>query len=268
MTTPPVFLIDPGAAAPSGRAAVGEGAGFAVGETVSLYGEEARHAHVKRIAAGETIDLVDGQGLRLTCEVVGVAKTAVEAVVRRRVVEEPPRPRLTLVQALAKGGRDEQAIEAATEVGIDRVIPWEARRSIVQWSGPKADKGRAKWQSICVSAMKQSRRAFLPGVEEVLSFRGIEAWTRSVIGEGGAVLVCHESAERHLSDLLNHWGNSGKSFTEIAVVVGPEGGIDEDELAAFRAGGAEIILLGPHVLRSSTAGPLATALVAAGCGRW
>ena len=132
---------------------------LSVGDSATLGGAEGRHAaSVRRIGAGEWIDVVDGCGLRATCEVCGSDKSSLHLVVRELVREDAPSPEVILVQALAKGGRDEAAVEICTEIGIDRVIPWASQRAIVQWKGPKAEKGRAKWESVARAAAKQSRR--------------------------------------------------------------------------------------------------------------
>ena len=147
-------------------------ASVGVGDRATLAGAEGRHAaSVRRIGAGEWVDVVDGVGLRLTCEVAGADKSSLSLVVREVLQEERPVPEIVLVQALAKGGRDEAAVEICTEIGIDRVIPWASQRAIVQWKGPKADKGRAKWEGVARAAAKQSRRAFVPTVEGVMDSR-------------------------------------------------------------------------------------------------
>ncbi|HUG50117.1 MAG TPA: RsmE family RNA methyltransferase, partial [Terrimesophilobacter sp.] len=127
----------------------------AAGSVVSILGEEARHAvTVSRIRVGETLSIGNGRGLVVTGAVVEAgARLSIEAA---DVVRVPaPTPRLTLVQALAKGGRDELAIQAATELGVDAVIPWASQRSIVRWAGPKALKGQQRWASIVREATKQ-----------------------------------------------------------------------------------------------------------------
>ena len=153
--TLPLFLVEP---ALSWR-------GAAVGSRVVLDGPEGRHAAtVRRIAAGEQVMLADGAGLRLTCDVVAAGKAELELSVVEVCREPEPQPRFVLVQALAKGDRDDQAIEAATEFGVDEVVPWQASRSIVQWRGERGDKARRKWESTVAAAAKQSRRARVPVV--------------------------------------------------------------------------------------------------------
>lgn len=248
---------------------VPDAASLQPGDRAHLGGVEGRHAAVvRRLGPGEPLDVVDGHGLRLTCRVESASKSGLDLVVDARSEEPGPRPRLVLVQALAKGGRDEQAVETATEVGVDEVVPWQADRSIVRWSAQKAPRGVAKWQEVARAAAKQSRRARVPGVGGVLDSRGLLGWVRSVIDEGGLCLVCHEEAEETLTGFLRDRRESLAGATRVAVVVGPEGGISPEEIAGLREAGAQVVLLGPHVLRSSTAGPAACILLGAALGRW
>lgn len=257
--TLPVFLADDLLVPAAGA--------LAAGDRARLEGAEGRHAAVvRRLGAGEPFDVVDGDGLRLTCETVGVSGPAVDLVVRGRREEPPARPELILVQALAKGGRDEQAIETATEVGVDRIVPWQANRSIVRWSGAKAERSRARWADTVRAAAKQSRRARVPGVLPALDSRGLVRWVAALLDEGGRCLICHEEADRTLTERLA--GADLSDASAIALIVGPEGGIDAGELEALAGAGADPVLLGPHVLRSASAGPAAAVLVSAAVGRW
>lgn len=239
------------------------GAAPAPGQTITLDGPEGRHAAiVQRRGPWERIDVTDGRGLRAECTVTEVVDQSLRLRVEAVTTEPAPRPVLTLVQALAKGDRDEQAIEAAVECGVDAVIPWQADRSIVQWRGPRAAKAHAKWVSTVLAATKQARRAWLPSVAEMVTSKGLVALTKQVTGDDGAVLVLHEAADVPLADaMLPETG-------ELLIVVGPEGGISEPETAALEAAGAQVARLGPHVMRTSTAGPVAVALLSERLGRW
>ncbi|MCV2393931.1 16S rRNA (uracil(1498)-N(3))-methyltransferase [Actinotalea sp. M2MS4P-6] len=250
--TAPVFLAEPGVLD-----------GLEPGARYVLEGAEARHAGVvQRRRPGEAVDVVDGAGVRLCCTIADVEPGRLVLQVAERVVEARPAVRVVLVQALAKGDRDELAIEAATEVGVDGIVPWQAQRSIVVWRGDRAARSRAKWLATVRSATKQSRRAAVPEVAEAVTTAGLAALTAQVVGDGGAVLVLHESATTPLRDAA--LPDAG----DVLLVVGPEGGIDDDELAALTGAGAVAVRLGPHVLRTSTAGPVAAALVAERLGRW
>lgn len=245
--TLPLFLVDP---------ALLTGAG--PGDQLLLDGPEGRHAAtVRRIAPGEQVMLADGAGLRATCDVVGAGKAELQLVVRELAVEDEPQPRFVLVQALAKGDRDDQAVEAATEFGVDEVVPWQAARCIVQWRGDRGDKARRKWESAVVAAAKQSRRSRVPVVAELATTSSLA--TR--VGGAAAAYVLHEGATESLA------AQALPDAGEILVVVGPEGGITPEEVAALEAAGAVTVRLGSTVLRSSSAGPAALAVLSA-AARW
>ncbi|WP_446665617.1 16S rRNA (uracil(1498)-N(3))-methyltransferase [Flexivirga sp. B27] len=223
------------------------------GDVVAVTGDEARHAVVvSRLAVGESVQVADGSGRVAEGEIVTAARD--ELVVRIASIRESDRPatRFVLMQALAKGGRDEQAVEAATELGVDGVIPWQADRSIVQWRGEKAAKAHRKWESLVLAASKQSRRATVPQVEQLATGRTASARLQ----EADAVVILHEDAEASIAEFDAPAG-------EVVVVVGPEGGITPEELAAFEDAGGSAIRLGPTVLRASNAGPTALAVLLA-----
>lgn len=245
---------------------------LSVGDSATLGGAEGRHAaSVRRIGAGEWVDVVDGLGLRATCEVSGSDKSTLSLIVRELVHEDAPSPEVILVQALAKGGRDEAAVEICTEIGIDRVVPWASQRAIVQWKGPKAEKGRAKWEGVARAAAKQSRRVYVPVVEDVKDSRELASWVASLIGEAGVAFVCHEEATESLGAALARIQESseeGALPARIALIVGPEGGIGPEETAQLLDAGARTIGLGDNVLRSSTAGAVALTLIRAAAGKY
>jgi len=233
-------------------------AGVRVGGSVVLDGPEGRHAAtVRRIGVGESVLLSDGRGSRATAEVVAAGKAELDLVVT--AVEEDPEPalRLVLVQALAKADRDDQAIESATELGVDEVVPWQAARSIVVWRGDRAAKALRKWESVVTAAAKQSRRSRVPVVAGPVGQRGLVERIRG----SALALVLHEDAMAPLA------GQVLPDAGDVLVVVGPEGGISPEELAAFESAGAVPVRLGSTVLRSSSAGPAALAVLSA-ASRW
>ena len=297
--TAPVFILTSDTLEPAGAAARA-----VAGDVLTLMGPEARHAvSVRRLRAGERVDLVDGAGLRLVCEAMRPGAPAagdrpagpdrsnhpgpgrpgrpdrpdrpkrsggsdrLTVRVLERVEEPEPPVRLALVQAPAKGGRDEQAVETATEVGVDLVVPWRASRCVSVWSGPRAARGRARWEATAREAAKQARRARVPRVERDLSTRELAAWVRGVTDAGGAVLVLHEEASTPIGTAALPEPGDGRSPV-LAVVVGPEGGIGEEEVAALEGAGARAVRLGPHVMRTASAGPVALALLAERAGLW
>jgi len=251
--TRPLYLVEPAALA-----------GLRPGQALRLNGEEGRHAAaVRRTTAGEQIDVADGAGRRARCTVRAVARHELELIVDDLDEEPVPRPRLVLVQALAKGGRDELAIETATELGVDRVVPWQAGRSVVVWQGERARRAQAKWVDAVRGAAKQSRRARVPVVDPALDSAGLAGRLATLVSQGSLVLVLHEEATAPIGTVP-----LPDAAEDVWVVVGPEGGIDAAELARFEEVGARSVRLGPHVLRSSTAGPAALAVLAARLGRW
>ncbi|MDD9207406.1 16S rRNA (uracil(1498)-N(3))-methyltransferase [Georgenia sp. 10Sc9-8] len=257
-------------AGPGGLDAVAPGA------TVTLTGDEARHAAtVRRLRSGEAVELVDGAGRRVAGTVQRAAKDELVVAVAEVTDEHPPTVRLVLVQALAKGGRDEQATETATELGVDAVVPWQSERAVSVWSGPKVRRGRERWSAVALAAAKQSRRAFVPAVAEPVGTRALAARCAEVVTAGGAVVVLHEAATTPLHEAalpapgtLVLAGEHAATAPEVLVVVGPEGGIAPGELDVLASAGAQVARLGPHVLRTSTAGPVAVALLAQRLGRW
>ncbi len=239
------------------------------GDELVLTGTEARHAvTVRRLREPERVDLVDGSGLRLVCTVTSAGDGARDRLgvrVLERVVEPAPLVRLVLVQALAKGGRDEQAVETATEVGAETVLPWQARRCVSVWQGARRSRGRQRWQTTAREAAKQARRAVVPQVEEVRSTGELAQWARATTQAGGVVALLHEEARAPLSALAGP-GQDGRPV--LAVIVGPEGGIEREEVAVLEEAGAMTVRLGPHVMRTASAGPVALAVLAQRAGLW
>lgn len=229
------------------------------GDGIVLDGPEGRHAAaVRRLRAGERIDLTDGAGQVAECVVVEVARDSLSAEVLRRYDVPMPQPRLVVVQGLPKGDRGELAVEMMTEVGVDVIVPWAAARCVTQWKGDRAGKALARWRSTAREAGKQARRFHLPEVTE----QATTAQVCALLSGAALSLVLHEAATEPLTSFdLPEKG-------DVVVVVGPEGGVSEDEIAKFRAATAVPALLGPTVLRTSTAGVAAAAVLLARSGRW
>jgi 16S rRNA (uracil1498-N3)-methyltransferase len=240
--------------------------GMAAGEVFVLGGAEARHAvTVKRLSPGEAVDIVDGAGTRMTGKVVAAAASELEVECGSLSFEDRPAVRLVLVQALAKGDRDELAIETATELGVDAVIPWQSERSIVRWKGDRAARAHAKWESSVAAAAKQARRAWIPEVRAAVETAGLSA----AVEAADLAVILHEDAVRPLRTVLERWqAAAGAGPREILLIVGPEGGISPREVTKLCGQGAVTALLGHHVLRSSTAGPAAVVLASDVLGRW
>jgi 16S rRNA (uracil1498-N3)-methyltransferase len=223
----------------------------------TLDGPEGHHAaDVQRLRAGEEVLLGDGRGGVASAVVAAAYKGRLDLTVERLSRQETPAVRITVAQGIAKGDRGEFAVQAMTEVGVDEILPWAAARSVAQWKGDRGAKARDKWAATAREAAKQARRAYVPAVADQLSTKQLAARL------SGTAFVLHEEAVVRLSSApLPEAG-------EIVLVVGPEGGIDAQELAAFQAAGAVAVRLGDEVLRTSTAGVAAISLLNARLGRW
>lgn len=238
-----------------------EASALSAGDLYQLGGPEGHHAAtVKRLGEGEPVDLVDGNGLRLRSTVQSARQGVLAVRIDERIVEAAATPSITLVQALAKDGRDELAIETATELGVDAIIPWQADRSIVRWKADRVEKSLAKWRKTVQAATKQARRAWLPAVAEPLDSVGL---VRHAEVHNAQLLVLHEQASAGVSELSGLEAASG-----LLLIVGPEGGISDRELELFATSGAQQLRLGRHVLRSSTAGPAAISVLSERLARW
>ena len=241
---------------------------ISVGTSVTVGGDEGRHAvKVARLRVGETVLIGDGRGRVATATVthtIGSQFTAhLDAL--KLDVTTPRRPRLTLVQALAKGDRDERAVEQATEFGVDEIRSWQAHRSVSRWSTPeKREKGQEKWRRIAREASKQAIRAWIPDVDE---FHMPGALDRAAGGSGatGAVFVLDPRAETALSEAVR---NLPDTTTSVTLIVGPEGGITSEETEVLSAAGALRVRLGSTVLRTSSAGAAGIAVVLTVLGEW
>jgi 16S rRNA (uracil1498-N3)-methyltransferase len=241
---PPVFLAD--------RAALGS-------DVVLLSGAEGRHAAtVRRLRPGERADVTDGAGLVAECVVAGPAKGGLELIVQARREVPRPDPAITVVQAIPKGDRGELAVEEMTEVGVDRIVPWAAARCVPVWQGARGERSLARWRLTAREAATQSRRAWIPEVTPVASAGRVA----ELIEKAACAMVLEPGAAASLGRL------SLPESGDLLVVVGPEGGITGEEGAAFGAAGAMACRLGPTVLRTSTAGTVAAAILLTRSGRW
>ncbi|WP_129842555.1 16S rRNA (uracil(1498)-N(3))-methyltransferase [Streptomyces sp. RFCAC02] len=237
----------------------------APGHTLVLDGAEGRHAvAVRRLRAGEDIVLTDGRGTGAVGTVASVTGRDRLDVLVTEVRREPePAPRVTVVQALPKGDRGELAVETMTETGVDRIVPWAAARCVTQWRAERGAKALAKWRATAREAGKQARRLRFPEVTDPVTTRQ----AAGLLAGASFAAVLHESGTEALSGApLPVDGGAGDGG--IVLVVGPEGGVSPEELAAFAAAGARPYRLGPTVLRTSTAGTVALALCLGRTRRW
>jgi len=234
---------------------------LAVGERVALGGSEGRHAAtVSRLRAGERVTLGNGRGLTAAVVVQGVAKDSVDFEIEQVQQVSAPAHAFVLAQALAKTDRDERAVEAAVELGVDAVVPFAAARSVSRWDATKEAKGRARWQSIAREAAKQSLRAWVPEVRALAN-------ANDLVAREATRLIVLDAAGVSPHDV--DWSDTtSPDVRETVFVVGPEGGFSSEERDAFAAAGATFVRLGANVLRTSTAGPVALGIASALSGRW
>lgn len=234
------------------------------GEAYTLTGPEGHHAAtVQRLRVGQPLTLADGRGGAASAVVGAVGRGTLTVRITTRRYVEPPDPRLVVVQGIAKGDRGELAVQAMTEVGADEIVPWSAARSVTRWRDERGARARQRWVSTAREASKQSRRWWLPVVAG--SAEAPDESTAAVAGRlasAAAGLVLHEQAEERLT--VVELPPAG----EIVLVVGPEGGITTDEVDQFVAAGARAVRLGAAVLRTSTAGTAALAVLCARLARW
>ena len=232
-----------------------------VGELAIVDGDEGFHAaNVRRIRLGEEIDLGDRDGTVAHCVVEDVARGRLTARVLDRGTVPVPSPTVTVVQALPKSDRSELAVELATEAGADAFIAWQASRCVARWDGSaKVDKGLRRWAAVARSAARQSRRPYVPSISGVVSTAEL---VQRVRDDTAMALVLHESATVTLTEV------PVAQVDSILLVVGPEGGIADDEIAALTDAGATPVRLGPTVLRTSSAAAVALGALGALTSRW
>ena len=223
---------------------------LAESDEILVDGAEGRHAvDVLRLAPGEHVRVGDGRGTVADGEVLAAGPDGLRVAVRSRFEVPAQAPEFVLVQALPKGDRGPLAVDLATELGVDRIVPWTASRCVTRWRDDRVDKGVAKWRAAAHAASKQSRRARVPEVTEPMTTREV----CGLLADADLAVVLHEQARRPLAEL-----DIPRTGT-VVVIVGPEGGLTDGEVVAFRAAGAQAVRLGAEVLRTSTAGAAALA---------
>lgn len=237
--TAPLFLVD---------------AEVVGADRIVVDGDEGRHAaDVRRLRVGEPVDIGDACGHVARGVVAEVGRGRLVVDVKSRDSIAMPSPRFVVVQALAKGGRDLDAVEAMTEVGVDEIVAWAAERSVAR----PTERTLAKWSATAREATKQSRRAWTPAMSGPCSTADVV----NRLTEAALAVVLHEEATESLATLpLPDAG-------DVVLVVGPEGGLSDTEIDAFGSTGAHIRRLGEAVLRTSTAGVAGLSVVSA-AKRW
>lgn len=230
------------------------------GDSFTLAGEEGHHARsVRRIRVNERICLTDGRGgWAVGCVDGFPGRGQVSGHIEDRGHQPIASPPITVVQALIKGDRSTLAVELLTEVGVDHIVPWEADRSVVRWHGERAARGRQRWQRAAQESAKQSRRLHVPQIHPAITSENLA----EVLDCAGSKVVCHENAPTAITQVPI------STDSGVVIVVGPEGGISERELDLCAETGAQLVGLGPTVLRASSAGVVAASWVLGATGRW
>ena len=229
---------------------------ISTGQRQVLESDEAHHAiKVLRLNIGEIIKVSDGVGKWVSGPIVEIAKKELFISISERGEIQAAKPELVLVQAITKSDRNKEMLELAVEAGVDRIIPWQSERSISKWQSDSEQ----KWQVGIKQSCKQARQVKLPQLMQVMSTSEVI----KSIGEGGFGIVFHEEASTKFSDLT-----IPNSQSSVYLVIGPEGGISEQELLSFQNNGSKVVRLGDTVLRSAHAGFAALSAVQTKLGRW
>ena len=225
-------------------------------KTQALDNDEAHHAiKVMRLKIGEEIKISDGEGSWVSGPISEVGKKSLKITVTSNGIERIKKPELVLVQAITKSDRNKEMLELITVAGVDRIIPWQAERSISKWQSNSYD----KWSNSIKEASKQSRRVNLPKLEKVMSTKQIIE--QMVVND--CIVVFHESANEKFSSL-----DISQKASTLYLIIGPEGGITDTELEIFKSKGGNLVRLGEPVLRSAHAGFAALASIQTKLERW
>ena len=226
------------------------------GSTQTLDKDDAHHAiKVLRLKLGEVIKISDGVNKWVSGSIIEISKKELTISISERGNFEEKKPELVLVQAVTKSERNKEMLELAIEAGVDRIIPWQAERSISKWQSDSAQ----KWEIGIKEACKQARQVRLPKLMPMLTTAGVV----QLLSKDARIIVFHESASEKFAQL-----QLPESLASIYLVIGPEGGISQSELSIFENGGSKIVRLGETVLRSAHAGFAAISAVQTKLGRW
>lgn len=237
----------------------------AAGERVILDGDEGHHAtRVLRMRVGESVMVCDGAGEVGDGVVSSVERAGLTIEVAERWSVAAASPKVTVVQALPKSDRSELAVDLAVEAGVDEIVPWQAQRCVSRWDAAKSEKGQRRWEAVAGAASRQSRRAYVPAVRELHSTAQLAESVRARAADGAVVLVLHESADSGLGALAQRFA----SAPSVVLIVGPEGGVADEELRVLVDAGAAPVRLGPTVLRTSSAAAVALGALGVLTDRW
>ena len=217
------------------------------GETAFLCEEDAHHAiRVLRMKPGEGCELFAG-GRRFSGEVASIGDGAVQMRITGELPSTEPRLRVTLYQGLPKADKMELIVQKAVELGACAVVPVAMSRCVVQLDAKDGRKKQERWQKIAREACKQSGRCEMMQVTEPISFRQLLAR----LPEHGAAIVPWEDARGYS---LARFHAEHPDITDLAIVIGPEGGMSGEEIERMKGSKCRAVPLGPRILRTETAG--------------
>lgn len=229
---------------------------LSAGTTQELSGDEGHHAvAVMRLSIGEQIKIADGSGNWVSGTITEVGKKSLKIDVAQRGSAQSGKPELIVVQAVTKSDRTKEMLELLTVAGADQIIPWQAERCISKWQSDSA----SKWLVLIKEAAKQSRRVKLPLLSDEVSTNQLV----KLINPNDKVIILHESASNRISQI-----NFSSEIQRVFIIIGPEGGISDAEIAQLEAVGAVTARMGDLVLRSAHAGFAALAAIQSSIGRW
>jgi 16S rRNA (uracil1498-N3)-methyltransferase len=226
------------------------------GNSQLLDKDEAHHAiKVLRVKIGEEIMISDGSGNWVSGPIEELGKKTLLIKVSNQGQKKLNKPELVIVQAITKSDRNKEMLELITVAGVDRIIPWQSDRSISKWQSDSAD----KWELTIKESCKQARRVVMPKLSKSINSKQLAEELISVPFS----IIFHEAASTNFSDV-----NVPSDITSIYLIIGPEGGITDEELLMFKGTTSNIVRLGEPVLRSAHAGFAALAAVQTKLGRW
>lgn len=234
-------------------------ASLQVGQELALPAEAARHAlRVLRLGAGDRVVLFNGDGTQYPARLAAVDASSARACVE--AAETPVREsplRVTLVQAVARGEKMDWIIQKATELGVARIRPVITERSEVKLDAARGDKRLEHWRAVAIAACEQCGRNVLPVLDALVPLATCLATQGA--DSPGARWMLHPGEVTRLRDIVI-------DTADLALAVGPEGGLGDGDLAALQQAGYRALTLGPRILRTETAGLAALAALQAIAG--
>jgi 16S rRNA (uracil1498-N3)-methyltransferase len=232
--------------------------GDIVSDRAYLYGDDVKHiVKVLRLIAGDTVTLCDGLGCDYEARLIEAEKDRLTlAILQKSACENEPACRVTLYQGLPKAGKMELILQKCVELGVNKIVPFAAQRSVVRLDAKEAQQKRERYRRIAYEAAKQARRGVVPQVGDILPLSRLD------FSEHDLLLIAYEEEyERTLKAALRIAKEKKGELKSVGFIVGPEGGLTADEVAFAALNGGESITLGKRILRTETAGMALAAML-------